>query len=44
MSTSVSLMTGTEVSRILGIPASKGNLVSHVRVDGNRNMSSVLTD
>ena len=40
----VPLMTGTEVSPILGIPASVGNLVSHVRADGNGNMSSVLTD
>ena len=40
----IPLMIGTEVSRILGIPASAGNLVSHVRADGNGNMSSVLTD
>ena len=36
-------MTGTEVSRSLGIPASAGNLVSYVRDDGNGNMSSVFT-
>ena len=40
----VPLMTGTEVSRIPRIPAFMGNLVSHVRADGNGNMSSVLTD
>ena len=39
----VPLMTGTEVSRSLGIPTSTGNLVSYVRADGNGNMSSVLT-
>ena len=41
---SVPLMAGTEVSRILGIPASAGNLVSHVQVDGNGNMSSILSN
>ena len=40
----VPLMIGTEVSRILEILASVGNLISHVRADGNRNMSSILTD
>ena len=44
VSASVPLMTGTEVSQILGIPASTGNLVSHVRAVGNGNMSSVLID
>ena len=44
MSTPVPLMTGTAVSRISRILASVGNLVSHVRVDGNGNMSSVLTN
>ena len=39
----IPLMTGTEVSRSLGIPASAGNLVSYVRDDGNGNMSSILT-
>ena len=40
----VPLMTRTEVSHILGILTSVGNLVSHVRDDGNGNISSVLTD
>ena len=40
VSAPVPLMTGTEVSHILGIPASAGNLVSYVRVDGSNNMSS----
>ena len=40
----VTLMTRTEVSRIPGIPAFSGNLVSHVQADGNENMSSVLTN
>ena len=44
VSTPIPLMTGTEVSRILGIPTSTGNLISHVRADGNGNMSSVLTN
>ena len=44
MSTYVLLMTGTEVSRIPGIPASASNLASHVRADGNGNMSVILTD
>ena len=44
VSAHVPLMTETEVSRIPGIPASASNLISHVRVDGNGNMSSVLTD
>ena len=39
----VSLMTGTEVSHSLEIPASTGNLVSYVQADGNGNMSSTLT-
>ena len=43
VSVHVPLMTGTEVSYSLGILASTGNLVSHVRVDGSGNMSSVLT-
>ena len=34
----------TKVSRIPRIHASAGNLVSHVQVDGNGNMSSVLSD
>ena len=44
VSTPVPLMIGTEVSHILRIPASTGNLVSHVRVDGNGNIPSVLND
>ena len=36
-------MTGTDVSRSPGIPASMGNLVSDVRAIGNGHMSSVLT-
>ena len=40
----VPLTTVTKVSHIPGIPASVGNLVSHVRADGNENISSVLTD
>ena len=44
MSASVPLMTGTKVSCILGVPTSASNLVSHVRADGNGNMSSVLTN
>ena len=36
-------MTGTEVSRGLGIPTSVGNLVSHVCTVGNGNMSLALT-
>ena len=40
----IPLMTGIEVSHILGIPASVGNLVSHVRADGNGNMSTVLAN
>ena len=39
----IPLMIGTEVSCSLGILASAGNLFSHVRADGNGNMSSVLT-
>ena len=39
----IPLMTGTEVSRSPGIPASVGNPASHVQADGNGNMSSVLT-
>ena len=34
----VPLMIGTEVFHSLGIPASAGNLVSHVRADGNGDM------
>ena len=44
VSTLVPLMTGTEVSHILGIHASMGNLISHVRANGKGNISSVLTD
>ena len=44
MSAPVPLMTGTEVPRIPRIPASEGNLTSHVRVDDNGNMSVVLID
>ena len=40
----VPLMIGTEVSHIPGIPASMGNLISHVRANGHGNMSTVLTD
>ena len=40
VSAHVPLMIGTEVSHIPGIPASAGNLVSHVQVDGINNMSS----
>ena len=36
-------MIGIEVSRGLGIHASAGNLVSHVRAVSNGNMSSILT-
>ena len=38
----VPLITTTEVSRSLGIPAFAGNLISYVRVDGNGNMSLIL--
>ena len=44
MSAPILLMFRTEVSCIPGILASEVNLVSHVRADGNGNMSSVLTD
>ena len=40
----VPLMTGTEVSHSLGIPASAGNLVSHVWANGSGTMSPDLTD
>ena len=40
VSVHVPLMTGIEVSHILRIPVSVGNLVSYVRVDGSNNMSS----
>ena len=43
VSVHVPLMTGTEVSRSLGILASMGNLISYVQADGNGNISSVLT-
>ena len=43
VSAPVPLMTETEVSHILGIPAAAGNLVSHVRTVGNGNISLVLT-
>ena len=41
-STHVPLMTGTKVSRSLGIPTSAGNPASYVQADGNGNMSSVM--
>ena len=44
VSAPIPLMTRTEVSPILGILASTGNLVSHVQADGNGNMSSFLSD
>ena len=44
MSTPIPLMTGTALSQNPGILAFKGNPASHVRADGNGNMSSVLTD
>ena len=44
VSAPVPLMIETEVSHILRIPASTGNLISHVQVDGNGNISSVLID
>ena len=44
MSMPVPLMTGTVLSQNLGILASEGNPASHVQVDGNGNMSAVLTD
>ena len=44
MSAPVPLMTGTEVSRILGILASTRNLVLHVRANGNGNMLSVMSN
>ena len=44
VSAPVLLMTRTKVSCIPGIPASAGNLVSHVRADGNGNMCAILTD
>ena len=44
VSAPVPLMTRIEVSRIPGIPASAGNLLSHVQADGNGNISSVMTD
>ena len=43
MSMPVPLMTRTVPSHNPGIPASKGNLVSYVQVDGNGSMSSALT-
>ena len=43
MSECVPLMTGTEVSHDPEILASMGNSISHVQVDGNDNMSPVLT-
>ena len=39
----VPLMIGTVPSQNPEILASEGNLVSYVQVDGNGNMSSVLT-
>ena len=39
----VPLMTGTEVSHSLGIPTFVDNPVSCAYVNGNGNMSSVLT-
>ena len=44
VSTPVPLMIGIEVSRIPRIPASAGNLLSHVQADGNGNISLVLTN
>ena len=44
MSAPVPLMIGAEVSRILGILTSEGNLFSHVREDGSGSISSVLTN
>ena len=44
VSAPIPLLTRTEVSRIPGIPTSVGNLVSHVKDDGNRNMLYVLTN
>ena len=44
VSTLVPLMTGIEVSRILGILSSEGNPASHVRAYGNGNMPVVLTN
>ena len=43
MSVHVSLMTGTEVFHSIGIPTSVDDPVSCTQVDGNGNMSSVLT-
>ena len=43
MSTPVLLMTGTMLSQNPGILAFEGNSTSHVRADGNGNMSAVLT-
>ena len=42
VSVHVPLMIGIAVSHNLGIPASKGNSISCVQIDGNRNMSSAL--
>ena len=39
----VLLMIGTTLSQNLGILVSESNPTSHVRVDGNGNMSAVLT-
>ena len=44
MSAPVPLITGTVLSYNSGILSSEGNPVSHVRADGNENMSAVLTD
>ena len=42
VSVQVPLMSETALSQNLGIPASRGNPVSYVQADGNRNMSSAL--
>ena len=44
MSALVPLMTGTALSRNLGIPASRGNPALYVRDIGSGNMSPALPD
>ena len=44
MSAPVPLMTGTALSRNLGIPTSRGNLASYVQANGRNNKSSVSPD
>ena len=44
MSTPVPLITGTKLSRNLGILASRGNPASYVPADDRSNKSSVLPD